>query len=765
MPTLSSPWKPALRRTLIFALGCLTVLPILATERSPWLGTWAAQLGDYGIVAVRIDGRHDGVPSRAELWWLANAVRTADVRLDGDILTINVPDHKQVSGPGVGLRMTEQGTLRFTSAGALSVAFGPLYESTEFTRPADKYFWHQTTDFRARNGEYDKWHESGRLKPLPVTWPEEVSAPLMRLYAHNDHLLRRVLELPSLSESDLATAYAWSLDNPRWNESPTYTRRAIAQNPHAPVSMLTDLWNDPEDARLWIVAARNPRAPADWRAALVDRILKGPERTQSLATHGGEGPPELYLALLATRPSIRRQLAGNRKMPAAVYETLARDYPETLPDLLRNQAVPVSILETAASTANIGTQLILINNPALPPATRTRLVHQILAQATPSYFARFSHDRDATPEFLARCADDFAAHIREHVVKNPNTPEPLLLRLAEDPVRSVARSARESLRLRFRATYDSRKAAFSSLESKAEAVPLTQRFNDAVLAGDFAALGRLVEYHRERGELDGALAQSARTVVKDGFHPKVMDFFIANGYGANDGRLASLAGQCGDARWIDYFTRHGAFEGGKAAIAYRAALESQKPENLAVLIAARVDPNQSDGDSLTALHRAVILHDLPAIEALLSIGANPDIPDARQRTALEYAVTMKFIPAIGLLDQKGRHKALVRKFTKEFPPAPGSAFLGSWTNNKDGFSTVSVLLHGDGTGRLGGGVLSAILAWRETGPGQATAYLVDEKGQFAKKHSLTLRLNEAGDHLTLQPTTGETQQLIRFQMR
>lgn len=756
------PLGTALRLLLLALLS-----PLLAaaqpTARSPWLGVWTARLGEYGLIALNVGDRGDGVPSRVEVWWLVDHLRPAALWIEDRTLFIDLPDHTRTARPGLALRLTDTGTLRFVAHGMLPAPLDPLYETAEFTRPKDDNPWYRITNTFYKTSEWGKWHESGRLKPLPADWPSSVTSPLLRLFAYDDHLLHHVVILPSLSEAELTTAYAWTHDKNIWSNGPDFIRQRIGQNPNTPLPILTELWNHPDNSPFWITAAQNPRAPAAWRAALIDRILTGSESAQSRAIWTGDGPPELYLRLIEKSPRLRGQIAGNREMPAVVYETLARDYPkESLPSLTTNPSVPVALLESIAASADTNLQFSLINNPSLPPATRTRLVHQLLSHATPAHFARFVHDPDAPADFLARCATDLDPNTRVYAARNPNTPEPLLLTFAEDPSRPVAEAARTALQSRFPSAFARHRATFTSLDARAADIPLHQQFETAIASSDLPALRRLTAYHADRNQLDGILSQNAHRIIQDGYRPAVMNLFLELGFASDRGHLAPLAGKsAANPEWLAYFKKHDAFAGPHAAGAYRAALESKDPANLTALVRARVDPNQFDDQRLTALHRAVLMHDLAAVELLLKNGADPSLHGHQQRTALDYAVALKFIPAIRLLDEKGQHAALVAAFAKEFPPAPKSRLLGLWTNNKDGFSTVRIQLNPDGSGRFGGGVSGGLLAWRETSPTEATAYLLGETGDPVRTQPFALSLSADGKLLTFTPPQGAPQQMIR----
>lgn len=749
---------------LLLFLGFARSGTVASTAKSPWLGVWSATLGDYGVVALEIRDKGDGVPSGVAVWWLVDSPRVTGLRIEGDTLSIDILNHQQAPVPGIALRLTEQRTLRFADYGVLRAPLDPLYANAEFIQPTDDNPWYRITNTYYKTSEWGKWHESGRLKPLPAAWPTSVAAPLLRLFAHDVHLLYRVVVLPSLPEADLAAAYAWADDTYLKSNGGADIRRRLGQNPSTPLPLLTELWHHPDSSQLWIAAAQNPRAPAEWRAALVERILAGSARVQEQATWLGDGPPELYLRLIEKNPQVRARLAGNRDMPAAIYEKLARDHPQdSLRYLISNPAVPTSLLERVALSADKNSQLTLITNPSLPAPTRTRIVHQILAQATPTDFPRFAHDRDATPEFLARCAADLEPGIRTYVAQNPNTPETLLLTLAEDPSRPVAEAARAALSSRFPATFAPRHAGFTPLASRADDIPLYKQFENAIASADLATLRRLAAYYTERGELAGLLSQHARHVVAGGYRPAVMDLFLELGFVHERGDLAPLAGQfAASAQWLAYFQQHDVFKNPSAAArAYRAALESKEPAHLAALLAAGIDPNQPDGEGRTPLHLAILHNNLAAAETLVQHGAARTSQDRHRQTPLDYAVRFKSAAAIRLLDTDGRHTAQLAAFAKEFPPAPQSRFLGAWTNNRDGFNTVAIFLNPDGSGRIGAAVLGGLLAWRETGTSEATAFVLGENGQPIRDQPISLRLDPAGRILSFTPARGEAQRMTR----
>jgi hypothetical protein len=102
------------------------------------------------------------------------------------------------------------------------------------------------------------------------------------------------------------------------------------------------------------------------------------------------------------------------------------------------------------------------------------------------------------------------------------------------------------------------------------------------------------------------------------------------------------------------------------------------------------------------------------VAELLARGADPYLRSRTDgRSAVDVLAEQRDILRLLRLDVRGEHRSL----TGAYVPAPNSPFTGVWTNRKDGFDTVSLLLAPDGLALLAGAVSGAgFFPWRATGP-------------------------------------------------
>jgi hypothetical protein len=150
------------------------------------------------------------------------------------------------------------------------------------------------------------------------------------------------------------------------------------------------------------------------------------------------------------------------------------------------------------------------------------------------------------------------------------------------------------------------------------------------------------------------------------------------------------------------------------------------------------------------------------VTALIRAGAKADRRDAQGFTALDYAVKLNLIPAIRLIDISGQYAVLIKKFESEYPSAPNSRFLGQWSNNRDGFNTVTLRIDPDGTAFMSGGMMAAILGWKETGLGEATMTMLPmENIDKSSLPTVQLTLDPEAKVLNFVPSKGEKQLMQR----
>ncbi|MFT3867799.1 MAG: ankyrin repeat domain-containing protein [Nibricoccus sp.] len=756
-------WLPR----VMLLLACLIYSPLRGQQpaKSPFIGTWSVRIPDYGWIALNVGDNGGGQISGAGLWWFVELLdRGFATRVEGSRLYLETYNHKHQRIPCFSFELTIEGKLRLLSGGIISDPIPSPFSNLILDRNQKMFFWHELTSYRIDASDYNKWHDHGSLKALPVTWQTDVAVATGRLFALDDHLLKPVLALPSLPASFLAEVYGWTQEKPAWNEGIDYIIRAIAQNPNCEQSILEKIWQHPDNPQLWLAAAANRNARPEWGATVVDRIMKSDERVKSRATWDGSGPSELYERLIQDGPKTRAELASSRKMPTFVYETLMRDFAtETRMALARNEAVPTTLIEELALLDDRNLRMTLIYNRQLAATTRSRLVKMISQTAVPKEFSGLAYDRDAPPEFLSRCAADLDPGIRTNVASNSQTDQATLLRLANDEARETARTARESLKKRFPTVFAQVSSTLTPLETLEQDCSPLQRFRQAIERSDLKELTHLTEYLRTKDELESVLSATANDVIK-AYRPAVMDFFLAQDFNKYHVALTDLAAQCGgDQQWLSYFKAHGAFDKSLPGRAYEKAIETGRVENVAGLIKAKVDVNQQSSQNMSALHHAVIRRNLTMVALLVDAGAKFDVRDQYGRTPLDYAVLAKFIPAIKLLDREKKHTAIIEQFTNEFPSAPkDSPFLGQWTNNRDGFYTVVIKFDSEGTGYLSASIASLLIAWRSTAKNEAVAFIFNEKGEVEKSMPIHLLLDPVSEEIIFEPQKGEKQRLRRI---
>jgi hypothetical protein len=731
---------------------------------SPWTGVWSGRLGDAGIIALDIRDRAPGEPPGVQVWWLVEELRfPAPTRLEGDTLFLAAPPELHPPAPALAFRLIAHDQIKLVAHGVLPAPLDPVFADLTLVRASGNNPWYDITNNYYKTSEWGKWHERGNLKPLPAEWPAPTAEATARLLSRNVHALHAALVQTTLTPEFLAEVWSWTQKPGLWGQQTDHIIEAIARNPNTPVEVLGKIWAIPQNPGLWIPVAANPHAKPEWRDTLVGRIVNGTQRVRILAARHPDGPAELYRELAKIPDAeIRGTLAETTRLPPTVYEEIAREADLNLLTLLaRNESSPVALLERLAARPERSLKFALLRNKQFPPESRRRLVSELAATAGPKEMDELARDPDLPAELLPRYAEELLPATRAWVARNPHASQELLIRLAQDDSASAAEAAREALKSRYPAEYARLASGWPPLSALHQGTDLNSRFGRAAAKGDLPELRRLADYLRRRGEFDGMLSQNVHEVVR-AHQTAVMDWFLENGYAKDRFALAVLAGQnASDARWLAYFRDHGALEGKLAAQALTVAVLSGKAENVSPLLALGIDPNALNNNGETALHLAVLHRRMDLAEILLKAGARPDVPGRQGRTALDNAVQLKFFPAIIAMDTAGKHAALVQAFTKEFPPAPKSRFLGHWTNDRDGFYTVNIRLEPNGTAQFSAPLLGSLAAWRETGPNEAVLYFFNAKGEPEHTAPCKLRLNPEGTQLTFEPPKGGEVQRMR----
>ena len=736
-----------------------------------WLGVWAGELPGYGTVVLKVSVPAPDKPLHFELWWLFYDVNlvantsnkpACQPRLEEGTLYLDRLRHTNYSGeaaPGLAFRLAAPEEMRLASYGVLHPIMPPIWANLVLRKDPTSQAWYNRHENSAKLAGWKMLDRKGNLAPLPASWPAAVVMPTALLFSHNSSTLKICLMETDLPVDFLRTICAMAQEVGLGASFTTEAWRALAANPHTPTEVLDKIWAHPDELRAWYLAAVHPQARPEWRAGVVDRVMRGGDQLKSLAAGIEAGPDELYPRLIADSAARRAQLAANWEVPDFVHELLARDHAAEVGDVLaQNPRVPVAVLDTLAAGGGRERQFKLLSNKSLRPETRAKLLRELVATATMRDYRRLAHQVGVPPEFLAKCVEDPDPGVRIDVLRNPGTSQATLVRLAGDESTSVAWQAWEKLQERFPGTPGvvpptvPRKAA--SLSPSVE-----DQCDQAVAANDLARLGFLLGYLRERNGqtfpyIDAKVAQAA---VKE-YRPECMDLILASGPADAEALVTNLAAvSAHDARWLDYFKPKGAFNGRRGGDALAQALYAGRNDDLAALLAAGLDPNLRNFQYRTPLHHAVIMRNSAAMEMLLQAGADPALADSEKLTPLDLAVRGLVIPAIKRLDTTGAWRDRVEAFTKAFPPAPDSRLVGQWTQR--GGLPYSLILYPDG-----GGVLQRMMkppvsiGWRPTETGEAVGTEVTTEGKFGPAMTVRLRMDPAGHEMEVR-FQGETEAL------
>jgi hypothetical protein len=729
------------------AVSAMTAQPAPAPA-FVWEGLWVGRIPEHGLIAVNFERRHGESSPRAFVWWIVAELSVASVRFDRENIHIEGFDHQGKSTPALAFTVTPRETLALTAVGALPEPLSKIFSGLELRKvTGGSMTWHGLTDFRVKDSEYNRWHEYGSLKILPANWNADVAIASTRLFRYDSARLHRFANLPMLPGSFLSEIDQWMNESPPERRDKYLVRKMLARHRNCEPVMLQTYWAQTQEPVLWLAVARNHRGDPAWAKSVVDRILQAGEQVQRQALFDEDCPTELYLAVLING-RLRAQIAADKRTPPAVLNRLEQDYStdaDVLRNLAQNRSAPPELLLRLSQQHREATAYDLIANPAFPKAERKSLVVEFSAKVKLHVRERFVHDPDAPAEFLALCATDLDPALRMHTAKNPNTDLTTLTVLAADETRAVAESAREVLKQRFPSHFESLAPAWKPLEKLNEAWHPTYLFEKAAEAGDTARMRRIADYLREKGELSSALGNAASITLKTG-RTEIMDWLVAAGYNERGTAFPMLAAQCGgDARWLDYFAAHGAFSPERVGIAFVTAVESGKSENLAALIARKLDPNGYSSNGETALHVSVMRRDMPAISALIAAGADPTLPDDNKQSAVDYAYRLKMLPAVRLMDLTGKYAAAVREFEAQYPPAQNSRFLGEWINAKGDFG---LQLKDDGTGRIIG-IYPIPFAWKELDRDEAQL-VIQVPGEETVNSDVRLRFDAKGNRVLLQ---------------
>jgi hypothetical protein len=717
-------------RSFLLNSGAFLVLTLRAFGASnelPLEGIWAAKVGEFGWVALDYQGLRHGQSGPREMWWFVEHVPVIG-DFDGSLLKIYYRDQKNEQKEGLRFSLQNGNRLRLEPGGLLPSRLSPPFEDLELQKVPDGQ-WYALTNNHYKTSEWGKWHEAGALRELPKNWPAALAEVTAHLLSERSSELTRALSVPTLSPDFLAEAYRWTVDKPRWNDQRERIQRVIASNPSCDAATLNELWLLPDVPAVWYAVARNPNAPADCYAKFVERIVNGSGIEQSRLLYEKDIPADL-LEMLAEKGSPEAFsnliLAPNITENALLIisrriKTERIGSPDVWETLMAQPKAPEAFLVEAADMAikSKHAQMLaaLASNSALPVKKR-RLVAEARFQATYvdgqppySYCVGPLADPYLASEHIHELLDLPLPNVRSELAKNPALTDEQLKRLANDPIEYVSRTAVEAWRKRHPSGPELTLLPGAGKKIGDGGSELREMIFDGrigVAAGVWLRLpssqrmwvGQVASWEKGRTPLD-----------------PILDFLAAvepRGGSLAENLLVQLA--MSSPENISDMKARGLLEMTRGFSAFQQALMSKKVEVIRVLLDAGLDVNEKGEDGVTPLMLAAATGQIEAVKLLLTYGADVRAKDQNSRTAAEYARLSLNPETLALVAATPGDKAELQKLQAKLSAAPaGSRFVGTWTNHKDGFSTVTLILNRNGSFQFAASLFGLSGSWTTQG--------------------------------------------------
>lgn len=138
------------------------------------------------------------------------------------------------------------------------------------------------------------------------------------------------------------------------------------------------------------------------------------------------------------------------------------------------------------------------------------------------------------------------------------------------------------------------------------------------------------------------------------------------------------------------------------------------------------------------------------------MGIDPSVSESHG-TPAEVATKMNYVAALKLLPVNKDQKKKLQAFRMEYPGDPKAAWVGTWTNNKSEFKTITMVFSGDGNGTLYSAIgMGAPFFWKTESKTKVTIFPVSEKGV---NQDLQFSAEVTADGLTLYLQKGRTEKM------
>lgn len=696
-------------------------------------GTWAGKVPNLGWIALDYTGLAQGQVGPRQLWWFVECVAIKG-KVDGTKLRISYTDHKGQILDGLVFTLVDGRKLRLESGGLLPDPLPVPFVGLELTRVGDDQ-WYNLTNNYYKTSQWGIWHEGGELKALPSDWPNPLAETTARFLSGRIHELAPALAVPTLSKEMLAEAFRWTMEKPRWNDQRDWIQRVIASNPSCGRSTLTELWQLPEQPRIWYAAARNPNAPKEWFMEYGQRILTGPPRNQILAIEDRDLSSDLVEQFAEKgTPDVLSGVVHHPQATAHALEIVCRRIknehggdPYILEGIASHPKAPVSFLLELSQTAikNKHAQLLaaLASNPSLPIDTHKAVAEArfqaVFGEGQPPYSYGVGPLSDAylAPTHICELIDLPVPSVRAALAGNSSLSDDQLKALAVDPTEYVSRTALASWKKRYPLAPLPDIPATAGKKSFSD----TSEIREMILGGKTAEA--VVIWRKLPKGLQSQLQQVTYWEKERVSLPPILDFIV--GAEPRGGPLAtnllSALIQNGPEH-IEEMKNRGLLEKISAFSPLALAISTGRGATVQLLLDAGLDANGRGDGGVTPLMLAAARGDSDMVNLLLKHGANRQAKDGYSRTAADYAFQALKPATMALLVETPAESAKLKKLQDQLTPAAAnSAIVGRWSNNKDGFYTVAVVFDENGSFNFGASMISLRGKWQTSGPDRVVA--------------------------------------------
>lgn len=730
---------------------CLTFLVV---TQFPLLGAtpeYVSEVPNAGYVTLELHAMYNGQQS-AELKWLGIDLRCSWEKSGEQLRVFRLGNYGSKKPPELALVFETQpdGNLHLKEGGLITAARLPDFPCKTWLVASTKPPGDVSLSYRARNSNQllrPKYFDHGNLKNLPAPLPQSFVDVIALLFRDRSQELPGILKSPAISADVLDVILATLLDGEAGGGS-DFILPFLGAHPHLSAQAQERLFNLPKKAPAWRAVAMNPASGKKYYNEYLKRIREGDMSIRFDVVRDTLAPREAWeIALAPKEPEVLGEFSRNKNAPPDLLSKVASEPGlRDLTSLASNPATPPAILDKLSNSTDKQVLWGVQRNPSSPPAAVQRVLRTMATSPSENLRDTVASDPRLPADLILKLSQDVSIQVRLVLAMNPSDSLEILEQLAADPYAMVSERARDNMKRRFPQEYASRSASWKALKELNPNNNLVQDVTDAIKVGDIAKARQLLAVTNDP-EIRPSNASVAVIILRENF--------------AGGQELLKELAQ----------------KDGKAVSEAIALSPDLKPEHLPWLVQNNILPRDSlqhfvvvatehgredllktarDNHFLdgipqkmknAALLSATGLRHSSLVDFWLKEGAEADQVVWQNVSALDVAAQMYSINLVKRLDAHGKYASLVQATEAQFPPAPQSRFLGSWSNKKDGFSTVAFMLGPDGTGYMGASIMSFPILWAPIDDESFRVAIVGLKGELMADKQIRFFYNQTRDTL------------------